>query len=393
MMSTNRVSDSLPPVVILGGTSNALSVARSLGRLGVQAYALNRPGAYVFHSRYCKEIRTDKPWDEFLLGPDSDFLRGAVVLACADNGIDIPLDHRDALLEKYRLDITNVEAQRAMLDKLATVRAAEKAGVLAPRHWLADDRAALDRIEDELVYPLLVKPLRTDQYAAKTGRKFEIVNDFDQLRAILDSIELQFLLQEKIPMPDDRLCSYYTYIDENGEPLFHYNKRIIRRYPKNRGMGCYHVSDVIPEVRDLSLKFLRSVGLRGIANIEFVHDDRDGKLKLIECNARFAAPDALLRATGVDLARLVYERAIGKEPTPTGVTFRKRYYWCPWEDLHAMVQLRELGEITVWQWLKGLPWRPVLPYMSITDPWPSIRAEFLGAFRRLGKLIPGRRHA
>jgi predicted ATP-grasp superfamily ATP-dependent carboligase len=368
-----------------------LSVARSLARIGVRSYALNSPRSYVFRSRHCTGITTDKPWDEYLLGPDSEFLRGAVVLACADNGIDLVLDHRDALLEKYKLDITNVEAQRAMLDKQATVLAAREAGVAAPLSWMAEDRQALDAIADELVYPLLVKPRRTDQYQAKTGRKFEIVDDFDRLRAIFDGFDMPFLLQEKIPMPDDRLCSYYTYIDENGEPLFHYSKRMIRRYPKNRGMGCFHASADIPDVRELGLKFLKSVGLRGIANVEFVRDDRDGQLKLIECNARFAAPDALLRATGVDLARLVYERAVGLEPTPTGVKFKKRYYWCPWEDLYALSELRGLGEITVWGWLKSLPWRPVLPYWSLTDPWPSLQAETANIFGKLRRLlVPGR---
>jgi predicted ATP-grasp superfamily ATP-dependent carboligase len=385
------VSAKLPPLVILGGSANALSVARGVGRLGVRTYALNKPDAHIFRSRYCDGIRTDKPWDEVLLGPGFEHLHGAVVLACADDGIQFLIDHRDALLERYKLDISNVEAQRAMLDKLSTVRAAQAAGVPVPRIWMAEDRAGLDAVADELVYPLIVKPRHTYQYVARTGRKFEVVDDLDRLREIFDTMGMPFMLQEKIPMPDDHLCSYYTYLDEDGEPQFHYTKRIVRRWPKNQGQACYHVSDVVPQARELGLKFFQSVGLRGVCNVEFVHDARDGQYKVVECNARFTAGDPLLRATGVDLGRYVYERAIGREPAPTGVTFRKRYYWYPWEDLHALLELRELGELTVWQWIKSLSWRPVFPYMSFSDPWPTMCAEFGRIFGRLGRLLPGRR--
>jgi hypothetical protein len=55
------------------------------------------------------------------------------------------------------------------------------------------------------------------------------------------------------------------------------------------GNACYHLTDWNPEVGDLSLKLFQWVGLRGLANAEFKRDERDGKLKLIECNARFTA--------------------------------------------------------------------------------------------------------
>ena len=43
-----------PPLIILGGDANALSVARSLGRSGIDVYAINEPGACAKFSRYCR---------------------------------------------------------------------------------------------------------------------------------------------------------------------------------------------------------------------------------------------------------------------------------------------------------------------------------------------------
>ena len=52
--------DNLPPVILLGGGANALSVARQLGRLGAPIHALAEPGAFVAHSRYCRAIESGR---------------------------------------------------------------------------------------------------------------------------------------------------------------------------------------------------------------------------------------------------------------------------------------------------------------------------------------------
>ncbi len=64
---------------------------------------------------------------------------------------------------------------------------------------------------------------------------------------------------------------------------------MIRRNPPGMGVGSYHITDWIPEVRDVALQLFKYMGLRGLVNAEFIRDVRDGQLKLIEINARFTA--------------------------------------------------------------------------------------------------------
>ena len=96
-------------------------------------------------------------------------------------------------------------------------------------------------------------------------------------------------------------CSYYSYLDADGEPLFHFTKRKPREYPLVFGGGTYHVSGWDPEVAEAGLRFFQGVGLRGIGNVEFKRDGRDGRLKLIECNPRVTAADRLVQRAGLDL--------------------------------------------------------------------------------------------
>src|SRR5690349_7929646 len=64
-----------PPAIIVGGIANALSIVRSLGRAGIESYAINHPQAAVKYSRFCKWIDIPKTpgtvveaWAAYLLG-------------------------------------------------------------------------------------------------------------------------------------------------------------------------------------------------------------------------------------------------------------------------------------------------------------------------------------
>jgi D-aspartate ligase len=391
----------LPPVVLVEGEQNAmgLSVVRALGRRGIKVYAITPPRSYVRYSRYCTWIPDSVTGGEepderasYLLGPASDWLRGAVLMTCYDQGLQLVGRYHDQLKEKYRLDLCNPAAQLCMLDKLATYQAAAAAGVPTPRFWVASSREQILGYRDQLVYPLIVKPLLSHVYRGRFWVKFAVANNFDEMLAAYLQAEqagIAVMLVEQIPGPDDRLCSYYTYLDEQGNALFDFTKRVIRRYPLLHGPGCSHVTDWIPELKDPAMKLFRQVGLRGLANVEFKRDHRDGVLKLIECNARITAANCLVAASGYDLASLVYNRIVGL-PLPALGQFKvgKRLLY-PIEDFHAYRALRRHGELTFWQWLKSIAHPTTFPIFRWSDPLPTLVFEA----ERIGKAISRRLRA
>src|SRR5690349_21892858 len=95
--------------VVLGGSNNALSVARRLARNGVEVVAINYRHEAVRYSRYARYLHLangDSPagWAEFLLGHESESLRGAVLLACSDEAIALIVENHAALAARYRLE-------------------------------------------------------------------------------------------------------------------------------------------------------------------------------------------------------------------------------------------------------------------------------------------------
>jgi predicted ATP-grasp superfamily ATP-dependent carboligase len=387
-----RHPDPAEPVIILGGGANALSVARQVGRLGARVYALNEPGAFVRYSRFCRPVDAARApgedlkaaWARFLLGDASADLRGAVLLACSDDGIELIAARRDELAARYLLDDSDPGAQLTMLNKLATYRAAAAAGVPTPRFWVAESVADLQAVQGDLVYPLVVKPRLSHVFEARTGRKLLEVDDWAGVADAVEAVAATgtaSVLMEKIPGPDDRLCSYYTYLDENSRPMFHFTKRIIRRFPVMTGTACYHLTDWVPEAAELGNRLFSHVGLRGLANVEFKRDERDGKLKLIECNARFTASDCLVARAGINLAAFVYCRLTGRPP-PDMTHFRRGLrLWDPVRDFQAHLALRKRGELTTAQWLASVCRRQTFPYFQWTDPVPAL-ARLTAPLRR-----------
>ena len=372
-----------PPAILVGAeTVNAISIVRSLGVAGVDVHLLCGSRALPALSRYARRVPIEhedagqEAWADYLLSARASALRGAVLLACNDDALEFLLEHRDELAEHYLLDLCDPEAQRCMLDKLATYRMAAEVDVPTPRFWAAESEAAVRSRASEYTYPLMIKPLYSHRFKKVMEGKYLMAADLDELLAgyrRASEHDLDVVLLEVIPGDDDQLCSYYTYLDESGTPLFHFTKRIIRRHPEREGFACYHVTDWIPEVRELGLRLFRHAGLKGVANVEFKLDARDGRLKLIECNARFTAANGLVVASGFDLGLFVYNRLAGLPQAPLPSSYRRGMrLWYPMADWLAYRALRSQGRMTRGAWLRSILHRQTLPYFSWRDPWPSI---------------------
>jgi predicted ATP-grasp superfamily ATP-dependent carboligase len=262
-----------------------------------------------------------------------------------------------------------------LLDKQRTLELGRKAGVATPSFWSVSCKRDLVRALPDVRFPVLVKPIHSHLFRGVFGRKHLVAHNVDDLvrnaRAALDA-GLAFMLCEMIPGPDSLLSSYYTYLTPQGEALFHFTKRVLRRFPENEGGATYHVTEWLRGTAEAGEKFFRGIGFQGLGNVEFKLDRRDGQLKLIECNARFTAAQALVVQAGLDTAWIAYCNATGME-LPRYDRYREQLtLWNPEDDYRAFRQLRRTGKITASTWLRSLARPKITPYSDATDPWPGI---------------------
>jgi D-aspartate ligase len=376
-----------PPAVLLGARGPALSVARTLGAAGVAVDVLaGAPGA-VAKSRHCRRYVAASGPDvqaRWLRWLEREGPRGAVLLPCQDDGVELVARHRAELVELgYRPIEGDDDVMLAMLDKEATYERARAVGVPTPStvriRGAADVPVAVERVG----FPCAVKPVHSHLWQRHFRAKLVVAGDEASLRACLaraGALGLEVIVTEIVPGADDQFVSYYSYLDEAGRPLFHFTKRKLRGYPIHFGLWTYQVVEWHPDVAELGLRFFSGIGLRGVGNVEFKRDARDGRLKLIECNHRFTAANELVRRAGVDIARLAYGRGAGVELAAVRPVREGMRHWSPW-DIAGFLAYRAAGELSTAAWLASL--RPAhVGALRWDDPMPSVAAARAG-LRRL----------
>jgi predicted ATP-grasp superfamily ATP-dependent carboligase len=367
--------------VLLGGRGPALSAARALGSLGVPVHVLAPDAAPVARSRFCRDFVARDGADD-RTGAWMDWLeregpRGAALLPCCDDGLELVARNRAQLEALGYLPIAgDDEAMLAMLDKEATYARARALGVPAPGTVTVRTARDIERAVDELGFPCAIKPVHSHLWQRHFRAKLIAVEDEVTLRATLAHtrrLGLEVLVTEIIPGADDQFISYYTYLDTAGRPLFHFTKRKLRGYPIHFGLWTYQVVEWHPDAAALGLRFFEGVGVRGVVNVEFKRDARDGTLKLIECNHRFTAANELVARAGVDIVRLAYGELVGVPMRPDAPAREGARLWSTM-DIAAFLSYRAAGELSTTAWLRSLL-RPFhVRMLRLDDPLPFLSA-------------------
>jgi D-aspartate ligase len=375
-----RVPARLPPAVVLGGGNIAVSAARALGEHGVRVVALGEAPDLVRHSRHCRTFLdfgggdgVQKRWLTWLR---AEAPAGAVVVPCSDDALEVLVDGGDELRARGLRPVALApHAVRAVLDKARTYEIAAAAGVPHPRWTIA--AGDLDARAAGIDFPCAVKPLHSHLFRRHYGGMLKVLEAADQQElgvalARLQRVGEEGMVTEIVPGPEDRFTSYYTYVDDEGRPLFDFTKRKLRQWPVRFGYACYQVTNRDDEVIELGRRFVAAAGLRGLANVEFKRDARDGGFRLIECNARLTAANELVRASGLDLAVLAYARAAGLPDPPIDGYREGVRMWHPVEDVRALMVYRRDGELSARHWLRTLMHRQHFPVLALDDPKPTI---------------------
>ncbi len=394
-----------PPVILLGGGTVAVSVARSLGEHGIEVHALgDAEWDTVGHSRFCASfvnVGHGHAQERYLEWLAARPLGEAVVFPCHDESLELVARKRSELEALgYRAVESNDDVLLAMLDKERSYQLAEQVGVGVPRRFVLESEDDIDAgLEASgVAFPCALKPLHSHLFARRFGfsTKVILLPDRAALTRVagdLSSLGSKMMVTEIVPGPEDAYCSLYTYLDERGEPLLRFTKRKLRQYPIGFGLGTYHTTTDDSEVVRVGLQFCQGIGLRGPACVEFKRDARDGRLKLIECNHRFTLASELLRYAGVNLPLLAYRRLTGAAaPAVDGYRTDVRL-WVPLTDAKAFREYRRSDQLGAAQWLGSLLHAQHFPLFDPRDPGPSLGMTWRRGrrfARRVTKRLPGR---
>jgi D-aspartate ligase len=303
--------------VVVGGRLPALSTVRALGSRGIPvAVIATSPTHIAQFSRWGVERHDLLQFPQHpeslleLLDRQRPHWRDWVVYATDDQALEI-LSRNRSTLSDYRVAAPPWEVTRRLLRKDLLHETAGVLGVPTPTIY---GYARPPMVADtEVRYPVLVKPVESHLFARRFDRKLFAARDPTELAARIADLEgtgLEAQVVEYIPGPDSEFYNYSLYLDDRGEVLAELGMRKLRKSPPF--FGVCRVGEVadVPELREPTLRILRHIGWRGMANAEFKRDPRDGRFRLIEINGRCFLMQGLAMAAGIDYPHIAWQELV-----------------------------------------------------------------------------------
>ncbi|HZD42674.1 MAG TPA: hypothetical protein VE134_01315, partial [Methanomicrobiales archaeon] len=308
--------------VVLGAGVGGLGTVRSLGRMGVPVLAVDKNPRYIgLYSRYSAGSVCPNP-----LTAENDFIEHlkslgellpekGVILPTSDPYVLSILRHRDTLDEHYIIPYADYDVVEKIARKRLFYETVDRLNLPGPLTYFPDDASDLTRISREIPYPCIIKPSFTQPFLTEFKTKLIKVNSPEELISQYQAVEekgYEAIVQEWIPGPDTQVCQMLGYFDRDARPMGTFTFQKVRQYPVGSGAGSLCISRWIPEIADLSIRFLSSIHYHGLLGAELKRDPTDNVYKFIEINPRLGWQHRLSGRSGMDLSYIAYRDSLGE---------------------------------------------------------------------------------
>jgi D-aspartate ligase len=367
--------------VIIGGEHPGLGIARSLGRRGIPICIIDDQHSVSQFSRYAgrvvrvKDLRNEQNTVDNVMEIGRRYgLKGWVLFPTRDETVAAFSRHRDRLAEFFRVTTAAWETVRWAWDKKNTYDCAVELGIPVPKTYNIMTEEGLAELYHRL--PLAIKPAVKENFFYATGAKAWRAETPEQLNSLFRKANQQIrpeeiLIQEIIPGTGQRQYSYCAFF-RDGVAHSTLVARRLRQHPREFGRAATYVETIeLPEVEELSERFLKAINYYGLVEVEFKQDPRDGQFKLLDVNARTWGFHSIGLPAGVDFPYLLYADQVGRSVEPSrakaGVGWLRAV-----TDLPTVVSDLWAGELDPRRYLNSLRKTRTESVFCMRDPLPSV---------------------
>lgn len=363
------------PALILEPGYGGLAAARSLGRLGVSVYAVRQTPSPVLRSRYWRGCFSWR-WGPGLAEDAVLFLQtvqrrlGApvVLLPTTDQTALLLAEHAEALGPEFLFPRVPADLVRALVDKRRLHALARAAGVAVPRTAAVRSRREAAAFLADARLPVIAKAADPGGPMGTTRRVFR------RAQALLDYVEslapaerANLLLQEFLGGAGVWMVD--GYLGGDGQPSCVAVGMKLRQHPDPAGVASLAVVRPQDRLAEVTVTFLRGCGYRGLLDVDYAVDPRDGTFRLLDVNPRLGATFRLFTGPdGMDLARAYYLDLTG-QPVPGLRPVPGRRWWLE-DDVAHLLAVRRPGEF--WRWLRSLRGVREAAWAAPDDPLPVL---------------------
>ena len=314
----------------------SLSVTRSLGRLGVNVYVHeSRVRAPVFYSKYCrgKFVWRDAETSprrtvNYLLEIAEKIGQRSILLPYSDENANTLSEYVDELNEHYIFPHVSAEIVKSVSNKKAMHFLAKTNDVPSPEACFPESRVDLEKYVKRASFPMMLKTICS--HSRTGGGTNYLIKTKEQLFNVYDRHENfsnpNLFVQEYISGGDESSWMFNGYFNEQSECLFGMTGRKIRQSPPGAGVTSLGVCEMNDAILETSKRFITSLGYKGMIDIDFRYDKRDGKYKILDINPRIGLTFRLFVGdNGLDVVQVAYLDLTG-QPVPSSQIVNGRKY-------------------------------------------------------------------
>jgi D-aspartate ligase len=360
-----KPTETTTPVVVLRFHHGSLAIARTLGRWGVPVYGIDSDvrspsmATRYLQDRFEWNFGAAKAEDSvaFLLDVARRIGTRALVIPTSDNTAELVADHADVLREHYLFPEQDPVLVRALSNKRELYHLAKRVDVPTPETAFPTCRADVEAYAEDSVFPVMLKAADGLRLERRTGRKMVIAHSPAELLAHYDELENpedpDLMLQEYIPGGDDTIWMFDGYFDANSDCVAGFTGRKLRQYPVHTGATSLGIVTHNQEVHALTERFMKAIDYRGILDIGYRYDARDGQSKLLDPNPRIGSTFRLFVGhNDLDVARMLYLDMTGQPIPPTELVEGRRWV-IEDQDLISCLAYRRERDLPILEWLKS----------------------------------------
>lgn len=327
--SSNRAMNGreyITPVLVLNCKLGALAIMRTLGSLGVPLYGIDGdPRSPGLLSRYCRDrfIRSyseekQEEYLEYVLEVGKKAGKGTILIPTSDELAVFVAKYAEPLSGCFNFPRNDPSLFSELISKEGMYRLAREHSIPTPHTIFPKKPADVLEFAGNGQYPVMLKGIHGNRLQEKTGKKMVIIKSREELiesyRNLEDPERPNLMIQEYIPGDDDQIYIFNGYFDVRSECLAAFTGHKIRQFPVHVGCASLGACTWNPEVAELTTGFMKRIGYKGILDIGYRWDSRDGLYKVLDINPRIGQAFRLfLSENGMDVARSLYLDLTGQE--------------------------------------------------------------------------------
>jgi predicted ATP-grasp superfamily ATP-dependent carboligase len=312
---------SKPGVIVIGGHVQGLGITRIYGKNGIPVILLddNKPNL-TKHSKYCKRFihynKGELHKKLIQLGITGEYADWMLV-PTNDGVVELLSKNKTELSTYFKVSTDTFDVLEHFFNKRLSYKLAPSLGIPIPKTWMGDSWEEISKMD--LVYPCIIKPAVMHTFYSQFKTKVFVCNNLEEVKEnyqkALTIIPFdEIIIQDIIPGNSSHQYSA-CFMFDGKKPLVTLTARRARQHPPDFGNATTYAETVdLPELVEYAKKLLSSINFKGVCEVEFKFDERDGQYKFLEVNPRSWKWHSIAEKSGSPVLMSLYNYIYGKEP-------------------------------------------------------------------------------